>query len=62
MTTDEAIALVSADMAVRRTDWTLDECRKFVELGRKTISLNPDRFVDKYLDNINHHERARASA
>ncbi len=62
MTTDEAIEFVAADMARWRTDWTLDDCRKMVELGRKTIAYNPDRFVDKYLDNINANVQARKSS
>lgn len=60
MTTDEAIEFVAADMAARKDDpeWSLDVCRSMVELARNTISRNPQRFVDKYLDSINAHAQA----
>lgn len=65
MTTEEAIERVATDMAQRKNDseWSLDVCRKMVELARPTIARNPQRFAELYFADIAIHEQnARRSS
>lgn len=53
MTTDDAVEFVARTIHEKCPDrWTPQEARAMVELARETISVNPQEFVDAFLDNL----------
>jgi len=58
MTTDEAVEFVAGTIAEKNPDkYTPEQAREMVELARGSISVNPSKFVDSFLDGLAYLEK-----
>ncbi len=59
---ETVLEFVAQDLHRRNPRYTLEQAREMVNLARKSVTSNPQKFLDAYLDNVNALAEAKSDA